>query len=126
MYVFVQKREISNYSLVRYFGRAASVIVFVGWIASVVLEWTRSGAPVAATYYQASCLAVVFLGYAVGWRQELLGGFLAVVGTIAFIALNSMTVNMAFSGAVWFAAPGLCFLAAHCLETRVQRKSSSP
>jgi hypothetical protein len=38
-------------------------------------------------------LAVVFAGYAIGWRYELAGGLIAVLGTIAFFWVNVVTIG---------------------------------
>jgi hypothetical protein len=62
---------------------------------------------------QAVALAVVFAGYLVGWRNELVGGLLSVFGTIAFVAICAVTFGAppAISSA-WFAIPGVLFLVA--------------
>ena len=37
---------------------------------------------------------MVFGGYALGWRHELAGGTLAILGTIAFFVINALTVHV--------------------------------
>ena len=62
-------------------------------------------------------LAVVFGGYALGWRHELAGGALAIVGTIAFFVINALTVHvLPGAAALWFAVPGLLYIQAWRLQ----------
>ncbi len=96
-----------------------ALIIVLSWLAMVIADLFRRGMPVIENYYQAAVLAVVFVGYAVGWRKEALGGALAILGTIGFIALNAvMFPAMPNSQVVGFAVPGLFYLAAHYVDSR--------
>jgi hypothetical protein len=119
MYTSVQNRHVSDSWLFRYCGRAGGLIVMGSWLAGVVVETVRKGPPVLENYYQAVPLALIFAGYAVGWRKEIVGGMLAILGTIAFIAQYvAMFGLLPGTGAVWFAAPGFFYLLAHYLDGR--------
>lgn len=119
MYTSTQHRHLSDSWLFRYCGRAGGLIVIGNWLIVVVYEMLREGPPVLDNYYQAIPLAVIFAGYAVGWRKEILGGVLAIVGTIAFIAQYvTMFGLLPSEGALWFAAPGVFYLIAHYLDGR--------
>src|SRR4051812_21716655 len=114
MYTSVQNRHVSDSCLFRYCGRAGGLIVMGSWLVVVVVETVRKGPPVLENYYQAVPLALIFAGYAVGWRKEIVGGMLAILGTIAFIAQYvAMFGLLPGTGAVWFAAPGFFYLFAH-------------
>jgi hypothetical protein len=119
MYTSVQNHHVSDSQLFRYCGRAGGLIVMGSWLIVVVVETVRKGPPVLENYYQAVPLAVIFAGYAVGWRKEILGGLLAIAGTVAFIAqyVTMLGVLPGF-GAVLFAVPGLFYLIAHYLDVR--------
>lgn len=126
MYTSVQNRHVSDSWLFRYCGRAGGLIVMGSWLVVVVAETVRKGPPVLENYYQAVPLAVIFAGYAVGWRKEILGGLLAIAGTVAFIAQYvTMFGTLPGTGAVWFAAPGLFYLIAHYLDGRHGEQLSS-
>ncbi len=119
MYTSIQNRQVSDSSLFRYCGRAGGLIVMASWLVVVVVEAVRQGPPVLENYYQAIPVAMIFAGYAVGWRKELLGGLLAIVGTLVFIAQYvAMFRVFPDAGAAWFAAPGVLYLIAHYLESR--------
>jgi hypothetical protein len=125
MYASVQKHDVPTSALFRYCGRAGALIIVVGWLALVIVEFFRSGPPVIGNYYQGGMLAIVFVGYAIGRRNEALGGALAITGTIGFVALNAaLFAYLPISGALGFAAPGMFYLIAHYLDRRhvVQRE----
>jgi hypothetical protein len=73
-----------------------------------------------ALYGQAAILAVIFAGYASGWRKELIGGWLAIVGTVALLAVvvatNNHNVNTPHIA--WFAVPGVLYLMARHYDRR--------
>jgi hypothetical protein len=80
-----------------------------------MLEAARSdvAGPSAAHYYQAAALALVFAGYALGWRKELAGGVLAIMGTIAFFAVHVLSFgSVPDLGAASFAVPGVLYVLA--------------
>jgi hypothetical protein len=119
MYTSIQNRQVSDSSLFRYCGRAGGLIVMASWLVVVVVEAVRQGPPVLGNYYQAIPLAMIFAGYAIGWRKEILGGSLAIIGTLVFIAQYvAMFRVFPDAGAVWFAAPGVLYLIAHYLDGR--------
>jgi hypothetical protein len=117
MYTSIQNRQVSDSSLFRYCGRAGGLIVVASWLVAVIFDTTRQGLPIIENYYQAIPLALIFAGYAVGWRKEILGGLLTIVGAFVFIAQYvAMFGTYPEAGAVWFAAPGVFYLIAHYLD----------
>ncbi len=80
MYASIQRQEASSSTLFRHCGRAGGLIIVAGWLTLVIVEFFRSGPPVIENYYQGAMLAIVFVGYAVGWRKEALGGALGDFG----------------------------------------------
>lgn len=126
MYTFIQNRQVSNSWLFRYCGRIGGLIIVASWLVLVVADAFRKGPPALENYYQAATLAVVFTGYAVGWRKEILGGALAIAGTFAFFTLYvAMFKVLPLHGAVWFAAPGVFYLIAHYLDDWHREQLSS-
>jgi hypothetical protein len=119
MYASFEKHEIPISAVFRFCGRTGALLIAVSWLAFVVIEYLRTGPPVVESYYQGAMLAIVFAGYAVGWRQEALGGALAIIGTLGFVLLNTLLLefepNAASAG---FAVPGLFYLGAHYLNRR--------
>jgi hypothetical protein len=64
-------------------------------------------------YGQAASLAIVFAGYAVGWRRELAGGIVVIVGMLAFFGVVlSTTATIPPLGVLLFAVPGVLYLLA--------------
>ena len=110
-------RYVPNSVISRWCGRAAAIILFVSWMILFVTEYSRQGAPSSDTYLQAVALAVVFAGYLVGVWNELVGGVMAVLGTIAFVAVCLMITGLPLRLDLFlFAAPGVCYLLAHHFE----------
>jgi hypothetical protein len=69
--------------------------------------------PSVESFYQAAALALVFAGYALGWRSELAGGALAILGTVAFFVIQFFTIDsLPDAGAACFALPGILYLLA--------------
>lgn len=114
MYTHVHKHHVPYSDLFRWSARVCAVSLIVAWLGLVVLETVRSGPPTTADIlYQAAALAVVFAGYALGWRSELAGGVITILGTVAFFAASVFTVGvLPPPEAVWFAAPGILYLLA--------------
>ena len=98
----------------RWGARTIAIVLVVSWTAYFVAEVFRPDFSIPATLrMQGAALAVVFAAYAIGWRWELAGGALAVLGTLAFFAVNAFVVGRVPAlGALWFAAPGLLYLEA--------------
>lgn len=110
-------RYVPNSVLCRWCGRAAAVILFVSWIVLFITEFSRQGAPSSDTYLQAVALAVVFAGYFVGLWSELVGGTMAILGTIAFVTVCMIVTGLPLRiDLLWFAAPGVCYLLAQHFE----------
>jgi hypothetical protein len=99
-----------------------AIILFTTWLVYVVAEVLRPRMEPAAfnTYGQAVSLAIVFAGYAVGWRRELAGGIAVIVGLLAFFAVVlSTTEKTPQLAMLLFAVPGLLYLLAwHYNERR--------
>ena len=126
MYASVQKRVLPASEFFRFCGRAGGIVVMALWSMMVIADFFYIGAPAVNGWFQAALLAVVFMGYAIGWRNEPLGGALAVVGTFGFVVLNLAQVGMyPDAGAKWFAAPGICYLIAYYLDKPRDQHASS-
>ena len=69
---------------------------------------------------QGGLLAIVFAGYAIGWRKEILGGWMAILGAATLVAMLAITLDwapQAFQMA-WFAVPGVLYLMARHYDRR--------
>jgi hypothetical protein len=99
---------------VHWLGRASAAVLVVGWLALLLMETMSPGIDVnRGGIYQVFALAVVFAGYAIGWRKQLAGGLITIVGTITYFVVNRVTLGVFPSiEAVWFAVPGLLYLLA--------------
>jgi hypothetical protein len=119
MYATTHHPPIVRSQVFRWAGRVCGVTLFVVWAAFVAFEATR---PTAETwpvglYFQAASLAVVFAGYAVGWKQELLGAVLIGIGALAYLAVTVADTKMLPSLAIaWFLTPGVLYLLARHFE----------
>jgi hypothetical protein len=115
----LQMRMSSPAEQFRLAGRLAGLFAIVTWAAFVAYEYVRSGPPMfnAIVVNQAAALAVVFGGYLVGWRNELVGALLAVLGTIWFVVVCEISSD-ANPDALFFAVPGLLYLAAWSYDYR--------
>jgi hypothetical protein len=93
----------------------------------VIAELARSefGTLSIDSSYHAAALAMVFFGYAVGWREELLGGLFAILGTAAYFLAVALTAgSLPGIEAVWFSAPGVFYLLAwQCSHRHDNRRS---
>jgi hypothetical protein len=121
MYISLQERHASYPWLFRWCGRAGGLILVVAWLALVIAELARSDVepPATRAYFQAAALMIVFAGYALGWRKELAGGMLVILGTVAFFAVHMMAFNVwPQLGAAWFAAPGVLYLLSWIFSNR--------
>jgi hypothetical protein len=114
MYTHAHNYQPSPAEIVRWTARTCAALLFVVWLGSVLSELHLNGPPTTAHILsQAIPLAVVFLGYAVGWRREILGGFLVVLGTIGFFAATRLVVDWwPPVESAWFALPGVLYLLA--------------
>jgi hypothetical protein len=114
MYISLQEQHASYPWLFRWCARAGGAILILAWIATVIAETARQdGAALAPATYQGTALAVVFVGYILGWRNELAGGILAILGTVAFFAVHVLTFGgLPVLGAISFVVPGVLYLLA--------------
>jgi hypothetical protein len=113
MYRSVQLRPVSIAEVYRWLGRASSSVLLLTWITYVSIEATRPDPFTLASAYQAAAFMVVFAGYLLGWRYELTGGLLAIMGTVAFFAVCVLTMGIPPSAAaIGFAVPGVFYLLA--------------
>jgi hypothetical protein len=117
MYTFVKQRTVFDGDGVRWLARVSAGILITIWLAMVLAEvlMLRVQAPLNAIY-QGVALAVVFAGYAIGWRQELAGGMMAILGTIAFFLVNFLTIGPPPNSAALFAVPGVFYIWAWSIE----------
>ena len=126
MYTSIRQTHIFDVNFFRWAARVSGVVLLVAWLALVLAEAlkTRFDALAIESVYQGVALAVVFAGYAIGWRKEFLGGVIAIVGTVAFFAVQLTTIGTPPElAAVWFAAPGVLYLlASH--EEKVSRRAA--
>jgi hypothetical protein len=120
MFTYAHQHHLHFPDLLRWSGRACGLSLVVAWLVLVIIESVRSGPfHSAQLLYQAAALAVVFAGYAIGWRSELTGGVLSIVGTIAFFLASAVSVGVLPPlGAAWFAVPGVLYLLAWLADER--------
>lgn len=122
MYVSSHHPPLPWSYIFRWAGRICGVGLFVSWVALVALDATRPGFPFpppAGMYLQAAALAVIFAGYAVGWKHELAGGALVLLGVLGYIAVCLVDLTVVPSVALaWFAVPGLLYLMARRHQRR--------
>jgi hypothetical protein len=121
MYASLQPDHVTYSWLLRWSARVGGAIVLLAWLALVILEIALPDLelPSATTYYQAAALALVFAGYALGWRNEVAGGILAIIGTVAFFAVHVLTLGgLPGIGAACFAVPGVLFVLASKYDDR--------
>jgi hypothetical protein len=116
MYASVHHDPIPVSQLLRWTGRAAGALLFVAWLAYFVVEITRPSIPptfALPTSAQGIALAVVFGGYALGWRHERAGAIVVLGATAAYIAIVvAATWSVPSPAILWFAAPGVLYLLA--------------
>ena len=115
MYTFTQRLQVNYADLFRWPGRFSGAILYVAWLGLAIAELARSDFRTLSidSSYQAAALAIVFFGYAVGWREELLGGLCVLIGTAAYFLIVVLTANVPPGiEAAWFAAPGVLYLLA--------------
>jgi hypothetical protein len=115
MYASMQTHHLSYSDLFRWSACFGGAILFIAWLGLVIAELARSEFRTLSidSFYQAAALAIVFLGYAVGWREEILGGLFSLFGTAAYFLTVVLTTNvLPGMEAAWFAAPGVLYLLA--------------
>jgi hypothetical protein len=110
----------------RWAGRVCGVALFVTWVAFVAFEATRQTAETwpSGLYLQAAALAVVFLGYAIGWKRELVGAMLVGIGALAYAVITvADTEALPGPATLWFLIPGVLYLIALHFERAEQQHS---
>ena len=128
MYTSTQDHHVTYSDLFRWSARFSGAILYVAWLGFAVAELVRSDFRTLSidSSYQAAALAVVFFGYAVGWREELLGGLFSIFGTAAYFLIVVLTANVPPGiEAAWFAAPGVLYLLAWQCSRRDVRANLS-
>src|SRR5690349_3237309 len=104
MYASFPTRSADASSAVRWFARASGLVLIAMWLAYFFDELLRHGYGLQGTsYMQGAVLAVIFAGYILGWVKEVLGGMLAVVGTIVYCLLGVVTTCLVGPAAALFA-----------------------
>jgi 4-amino-4-deoxy-L-arabinose transferase-like glycosyltransferase len=111
MYRSFQLHPVTTADQYRMVARLGGCVAFVAWLVLVVQEAIMQGPPVAIT--QGAAIAFVFAGYAIGWRNELVGGLLSIIATIAYYVVCAVGINtLPQLATILFAVPGLFYLAA--------------
>jgi hypothetical protein len=127
MYAATHYPSIARSLAFRWGGRICGIALFAVWTAFVAFEATR---PTVVTwpvglYMQGAALAMVFLGYAVGWKQELAGAVLIGVGGLAYFVITVVDTMMLPGLAIaWFLVPGVLYLFARHYE-RVEHAAAT-
>jgi hypothetical protein len=128
MYTSLQEQHASYSWLFRWCARVGGAILIVAWLVSVIFETARQdGAALTPAAYQGAALAVVFIGYVLGWRNELAGGALAILGTAAFFAVHVLAFGaLPVLGAASFVVPGVLYLLAWKYNDQRQKVLPGP
>ena len=120
MYATIHTDHVAASYLCRWAGRITGAVLFTVWLAYFIVETTRplfTLRMATMTWVQGALLAVVFAGYAAGWRWERLGAIMVLVGAAVFFALHVVTMQgLPSLSVVWFAVPGVLYLAANYID----------
>jgi hypothetical protein len=118
----VQTTHVPLPLLIRSLALATGAVVILTWLQLVIIELVRHGSPDFRSFHQAAqaaTLVVIFAGYVIGWRNELVGGVLSIIGTAGFATVCALTFDGSFSISwVWFAAPGVLYVIAWFADRR--------
>jgi hypothetical protein len=123
MYISLQRQHVSVPWLLRWYARASGLILMVAWLALVIAEATRPdvGPPTLVEYCQGAALVLVFAGYLLAWRKELLGAFLTILGAASFFVIPAVMIDYTpEASAAWFAAPAVLHLLAWQCDRKPQ------
>jgi hypothetical protein len=114
MYAVTHHPPIVSSQAFRWAGRVGGVAMFVVWACFVAFEATRPTSVnlPTALYLQAAALAIVFMGYAVGWTRELVGAALVALGLSAFLAVTYTDTALPGLAIAWFLGPAALYLLA--------------
>jgi hypothetical protein len=122
MYATIHTDHVAASYLCRWAGRITGAVLFAVWLAYFVVETTRplfTLRMATMTWVQGALLAVVFAGYAAGWRWERIGAIMVLVAAAVFFALHVVAMQGLPSVSVaWFAVPGVLYLAASYFDHR--------
>jgi hypothetical protein len=105
---------------VRWTARATALAIMVMWLAFVIVE----GVPdvikhPSVALWQLAALLVMFAGFATGWRNERLGGAIALAGWMAFYVVNVVGLGVGpLPAFVLMAVPGVLYLVAWRMARR--------
>jgi hypothetical protein len=129
MYVTAHHLPVTRSQVFRWLGRACGAALFAVWAVFVAIEATHPTAFVTwprGMYFQAAALAVVFMGYAVGWKHELAGALTIGAGALAFVVVTFVDTKMLPALAfAWFVSPGALYLLARHYE-RIEHGPAAP
>ena len=109
------KPHVSVALLFRWGAAAMGTALAINWLGLVIVEAVQLRRIVPNTHalQEAIILAFIFCGYALGWRKELAGGVLIILGTVAFFVDALLLVGALPSlGVAWFAVPGVLYVLA--------------
>jgi hypothetical protein len=113
MYRSFQLHPVTTADQYRMVARMGGCVAFIAWLVLVVNEAIRNGPPSTVAMTQGAAIAFVFAGYAIGWRNELVGGLLSVLATIAYYVVCAVGIGtLPQLATILFAVPGLFYLAA--------------
>jgi hypothetical protein len=122
MYATIRTDPVAASYLFRWAGRITGAVLFAVWLAYFIAETARpvfSPRMGTMTLVQGAILAVVFAGYAAGWRWERLGALLVIIGMAAFYVLHVVTMqSLPALSVLWFVVPGIFYLAASYCDQR--------
>lgn len=121
MYTLAHKPHFNYYAVCRYGAVIVAAILMSNWLGLVIAEAIRDRklVPNIHSFPQAVILALVFGGYMLGWRKELAGGLVSILGTVAFFVHHWFVLGTPPGLAIfWFAAPGLLHLLAWHIDDR--------
>jgi hypothetical protein len=113
--------------LCRWAGRVTAVALVIVWSIYAIAELFHPDFYLPPQLMlQGAALAVVFAGYAVGWRAELAGGLLVLGGMAGFYIVTFLSIGLLPQPAMLgFAAPGVLYLVARQLEHHSVQASQS-
>ena len=107
--------------LVRKVGRVSALLLFGLWAVLFMREGATLGIKLnPSVYVQGLSLAIVFLGYFIAWKHEVVGSVLAIIGALGLFACSWAIVgrNPQFI-LLLFAFPAILMLLSRWLETHV-------
>jgi hypothetical protein len=103
----------------RWSARITALVLLAGWVTLVAIEGVPPESGLSAIVWgQLAAMLVLFAGYVLAWRREVLGALVAIAAFGMFYAIHLWGVDgwpqLAFAV---FAAPAVLFFVAHKLDT---------